>query len=186
MDNSTLRAFALPRLTALLALGILLSVPPLFLSPPVAAQFGGGTAGQTDPAAELEAFWDASERSVVEGDFDAYAALYHPDAVLVMGAEGTSVPIAAALAGWKSLFDDTREGRMAADLEVRIEDRMTSPTTSHETGIFRYVSHPVGGEPDVGLVHFEALLVKGDEGWRWVMEYQKGPATPAEWGALAN
>ena len=139
-----------------------------------------------DVAAEIDAFWDGSERSVVEGDFQAYAALYHPDAVLVTAASGTSVPIAAALAGWKSLFDDTREGRMAADLEIRISRRMTSPTTSHETGIFRYVSHPVDGDPEVGLVHFEALLVKGEDGWKWIMEYQKGPATLAEWEALAN
>ena len=40
----------------------------------------------------------------------------HPDAVLVVGGSG-SYPIATALAGWKSGFDDTREGRAEAGVE---------------------------------------------------------------------
>lgn len=163
---------------ALLCLPFLLAAPDSLV--------GQSAAVAPDVAAEIEAFWAESERTVVEGDFDAYADLYHADAVLVTGSTGTSVPIADALAGWKSLFDDTRDGVMRAHLEIRIARRMAGTTTSHETGIFRYVSHPDGGEPDVGLVHFEALLVKTDDGWKWVMEYQKGEATPAQWEALAR
>lgn len=163
---------AVPRhLAARLLPALLLALPPA-----VHGQVG----------AELDAFWAESERTVREGDFDAYAALYHPDAVLVTAGTQSSVPIAEALAGWRQLFVDTAEGRMRADLEIRIAQRFASATTSHETGIFRYVSHPAGGEPDIGLVHFEALLVKGDTGWTWVMEYQKGPATRAEWEALGG
>jgi len=158
----------------------------LLLSVPVPAAAQQPAPVPPEPSAEITAFWAESERTVVEGDFQGYAALYHPDAVLVTGSSGTSVPIAEALAGWRSLFDDTREGRMTADLEIRIARRMASATTSHETGIFRYLSHPRGGEPDIGLVHFEALLVKDAGGWKWVMEYQKGPATEAEWEALAR
>jgi hypothetical protein len=55
---------------------------------------------------------------------------------------------------------------------------------AHETGIYRYFSEPAGGEREESLVHFEALLVKRDGEWKVVMEYQKRPATAAEWEAV--
>lgn len=153
----------------------------LFL--PAQAVYGQASAAT---AAELEAFWNESERTVREGDFQAYASLYHPDAVLVRAGQGDSVPIGTALAGWRAGFEATAAGEMGADLEIRIRTRLASGTTSHETGVFRYVSHPSGGQPTVALVHFEALVVKVDGRWLWMMEYQKGPATDAEWEALAG
>ena len=133
-------------------------------------------------AAELDAYWAEATRTVVEGDFEGYAAIYHPDAVLVMLGQG-SVPIEAALAGWKQLFVDTNEGRAEADVEFRITQRLNDATTAHETGIFRYEFKPTDGEDQVALVNFEALLVKRDGRWLMVMEYQKGPATEKEWEA---
>ena len=50
------------------------------------------------PQSDIDAFWDEAVRTVEEGDYDGYAALYHEDAVLVNGLAGTSVPIADALA----------------------------------------------------------------------------------------
>jgi ketosteroid isomerase-like protein len=150
------------------------------LTTPLAGQVSART------SAEIDAFWNESERTVREGDFQAYAALYHPDAVLVRAGSGDSVPIGTALAGWREGFEQTARGEVAAELEIRIGTRLASASTSHETGIFRYESRPAGGAPTVALVHFEALVVKVDGSWLWMMEFQKGPATEAEWEALAG
>lgn len=130
----------------------------------------------------LDAFWAEVSRTVGEGDFDGYAATYHEDAVLVSLASGTSYPIADALAGWKSGFDDTKAGRMKASVTFRFTQRLHDETTAHDTGIFEYTSTPAGGDPTVFRVHFEALLVNRD-GWKMVMEYQKEQASVAEWEA---
>ncbi|MBT8477396.1 MAG: nuclear transport factor 2 family protein, partial [Gemmatimonadetes bacterium] len=121
-------------------------------------------------------------RTVAEGDFDGYARLYHPDAVLVAGGSG-SLPIEKALAGWKQGFDDTRDGKAEAGVDFRLSIRVNDETTAHETGIFRYTLESADAEAVVALVHFEALLVKKDGRWLMVMEYQKEPATDAEWDA---
>jgi|GEM_PF-429602 len=132
---------------------------------------------------ELDAYWAELARTVREGDFDAYAAAYHDDAVLVSLGARRSYPIARALAGWKQGFDDTRAGSMSADVEFRFTQRLHDATTAHETGIFRYVAQQPGAEPQVALVHFQGLLVKKDGRWLMIMEYQQQPATEAEWEA---
>jgi uncharacterized protein (TIGR02246 family) len=149
-------------------------LPFLALALPPAA------AAQTAP--ELDAYWAEAARTVVDGDFEGYAKLYHSDAVLVMQGQGT-VPIAKALDGWKQLFVDTRDGKASADVEFRITGRLHDATTAHETGIFRYVFEPEEGDASASLVNFEALLVKRDGRWLMLMEYQKDPATQEEWEA---
>ncbi len=137
------------------------------------------------PAQEqLNAYWAEVSRTVTEGDFDGYAALYHPDAVLVTSE--ASLPIARALSGWEPDFTDTMEGRKTAEVSFRLTERRLSGTTAHEAGIFQYAGGPVGGEPTPALVHFEALLVKKGGEWLMTMEYQKGPANGAEWAAAAS
>lgn len=106
---------------------------------------------------ELDAYRAELSRTVERGDFEGYAALYHPDAVLVSGFSGESYPISQALSGWKQ-----------------------------GSGIFRYTFTPEGGETTVAPVHFEALLVKKDGEWLMLMEYQKDMATEEEWGAVAE
>lgn len=130
---------------------------------------------------QLDAYWSEVSRTVAEGDFDGYAALYHPDAVLVTG--DSSLPIAEALSGWEPDFTETREGRNTAEVSFRLTERRVSGTTAHETGIFRYAGGPAGEEAVPAHVHFEALLVKKDGEWLMTMEYQRGPATPREWEA---
>ncbi len=49
-------------------------------------------AEDTGILAELDAVWAEVSRTVVEGDFDGMAAVYHKDAVLVNSASGTSYP----------------------------------------------------------------------------------------------
>jgi ketosteroid isomerase-like protein len=138
---------------------------------------------QTDSSTltELDAFWAEVSRTVAEGDFAAYSATYHPDGVLVSG-DRTS-PIAAALDNWEPGFAETREGTSQPRVDFRFTRRAHDPTSAHEIGIFRFTSQVSGGEPSVQYVHFEALMVKRAGGWLMLMEYQKGPATQAEWDA---
>lgn len=134
--------------------------------------------------AELDGYWAEVSRAVKSGDFVAYAATCHPEGVLVSGAKGMSQPLREALARWKKEFDDTRDGQMAASVEFRLSKRVGDATTAHETGIFRYASQMKGGEAKEEFIHFEALLVKREGGWKILMENQKGTATEAEWEAL--
>ena len=130
----------------------------------------------------LDAFWAEVSRTVAEGDFDGYAATYHPDAVLVSGTSGSSYPIAQALEGWEQGFLATQAGEVKASVEFRFTQRLHDASTAHETGIFRYAVEEPGGEAVAQFIHFEALLVFKD-GWKMVMEYQKTPATQEEWDA---
>lgn len=149
----------------------------LFLSLP--------TSGLTQVTEELDAFWMEVARTVEEGDFDGYAALYHPDAVLVTDGSA-SQPISSALAGWRQLFVDTAAGRASAGVTFRFTQRLNDSTTAHETGLFQYRFAPRGGVEQVATVHFTALLVKRDGGWRMLMEHQKSPGTEEEWEAAAH
>ena len=134
-------------------------------------------------AAELDAYWAEVSRTVGEGDFEGYSATYHPDAVVIFGM--ASQPISAALAGWESGFADTQAGRNTASVDFRFSIRRNDATTAHETGIFRYEARSPSGEGTAQYIHFEALLVKRD-GWKMLMEFQRDPATEAEWDALGS
>lgn len=157
-----------PNLIGFAVLAVLAAVPS-----PSAAQV-------TD---ELDAYWAELSRTVEQGDFEGYGALYHPDAVLVSLGSGSSYPIARALAGWKQGFVDTAEGRAVAGVDFRLTQRLYDETTAHETGIFRYSFTPEDGDPVVAPVHFESLLVKQNGEWLMVMEYQKQLASEEEWEA---
>ncbi|WP_421775138.1 YybH family protein [Gracilimonas sp.] len=137
-----------------------------------------------NPTTEIDAFWDEMSRTVAEGEFEEYAALYHDDAVLVNGISGESYPIASALDGWKQGFMDTQAGKMKAGVEFRFSKRMHSETTAHDTGIFHYTSQMEGQEPQPIYVHFQGLLVKKDGEWKLVMEYQESMADEEEWDNL--
>lgn len=143
----------------------------------------GNAVSGDETTAGLDANWSELGRTVAEGDFDAYAAGYHEDAVLVSLHSGNSFPIAKALEGWQQGFIDTREGKTTASVEFRFSQRLHDETTAHETGIFRYSFQSEAGETAVQYVHFEALLVKKDR-WLMIMEYQKASATQEEWDAL--
>lgn len=153
---------------------------PALLATPVSADERG------ERLAELDAYWAEVSRSVREGDFEAYRATCHPEAVLVSGNKETSHPLAQALVRWKPEFVDTREGERSSDVEFRFSHRFGDATTAHEAGVFRYRFRQ-GDDPRVSeYVHFEALLVKKTGDWKILMEYQKAPATEAEWRALGD
>lgn len=139
---------------------------------------------QPVPATGVDAYWAEVSRTVAEGDFEGYAALYHEDAVLVNGITGESYPIADALAGWRQGFEDTKAGRITAGVEFRFSKQFHGETTAHDTGIFRYFSQEEGVEAQTSYVHFQGLLVKKDGEWKMTMEYQMSLATEEEWDKL--
>ena len=134
--------------------------------------------------AELDAYWAEVSRSVKEGDFDAYKATCHPEAVLVSGSKKTSYPLSKALERWKVEFDDTKAGDRESSVVFRFSHRFGDGSTAHEAGVFLY-SFKLPGEPlKKEYIKFEALLVKKPDGWKILMEYQMEPVTAAEWDAL--
>ncbi len=136
---------------------------------------------------ELDKYWSELSKTVREGEFEAYEAGYHPDAVVVFatGKNKTSVPLAKALAGWKQGFIDTKEGKNKSDVEFRFSQRIGDATTAHETGIFNYWSSDSNGKNKVlHIIHFEMLLVKQNGKWVGIMEHQKHRATQEEWDNL--
>ncbi len=135
-----------------------------------------------DIKAELDVFWAEMSRSVKEGDFVNLTATYHMDAVLVSGPKETSYPVSKAFNKWEQGLKDTAMGKMTAGVDFRFTRRWHDEHTAHETGIFHYTADPEQGQPTDVYIHFEALLVKR-EGWKLIMEYQKGPATEGEWAA---
>ena len=136
--------------------------------------------------AELDVYWAEVSRSVQEGDFEAYSATCHPEAVLVSGTKKEAYPLTKALARWKKEFVDTKAGTRKSSVVFRFSHRWGDATAAHEEGIFLYSFQPEGEERKDEYVHFEALLVKKEDGWKILMEYQKALATEEEWKALAK
>ena len=161
---------------ALLSLLILLSIT---FSP--ALEIDSITEQEAQRLKELDQYWAQVSKTVEEGDYEGYAALYHEDAVVVFATRDPkmSVAIADALKAWKPGFDDTKAGKTKANVEFRFSQRIGNKNTAHETGVFAYSD----GGPN-NYVAFEMLLVKKDGKWLGMMEYQKNGATQAEWDKL--
>lgn len=136
--------------------------------------------------AGLDAYWTEVSRAVREGDFAAYEATVHPEGVLVNGIRKTTMPLAKALAKWKTEFDDTKAGRIEADVVFRFSERLGDDTTAHETGIFLYTQTKADGEKIAEYIEFEALLTKREGRWVILMEYQKSKTTRSAWDALPS
>lgn len=134
--------------------------------------------------AELDAFWAEVSRTVREGDFFGYSATCHPEAVLVTGTKKLSYPLSQALARWKKEFDDTKSGVRESSATFRFSQRLGDAATAHETAILLYSFRQGDGKMTREYVHLEALLLKKKDVWKIIMEYQKAPATEAEWIAL--
>ena len=145
--------------------------------------------GKADRAAEIDAFWAEASRTVRDGDFAGYAALYHPDAAFVSDEKGVAVPIATQLERWRPGFEATAAGDAVAGVEFRFTTRLRGPAgdpaTEFAAGLFRYVSHAPGEAGEPAVVRFESLLVRTSAGWRWVLERQLGTAAEADWDAAA-
>ena len=136
---------------------------------------------------ELNKYWNNLVKTVVKGDFEGYRKAYHKDAVIVLtaGKNKTTSPAEKVLARWKQGFVDTKKGKNISNVEFRFSQRLGDTTTAHETGIFLYTTSKSDGSNKVKyLAHFEMLLVKKNNKWLTVMEYQKSKATLKEWNAL--
>lgn len=138
----------------------------------------------SNPTEEVDQFWMEVSRTVTEGDFENYATTYHSDAVLVDGISGISYPIADALSGWKQGFEDTRTGKIKANVEFKFTERFHSETTAHDTGIFKYSSQVAGEESHATYINFQGLLTKVSGEWKMLMEYQVSITTKDEWDEI--
>ena len=116
-------------------------------------------ADETSRLAELDAYWAKVSRAVMEGDFDLYASICHKDGVLVSGVKQQCYPLSKALARWKKDFDDTKAGKMKANVEFRFRTRLGDETTAHETGMFLYTATSADGKGMRNFIRFEALLL---------------------------
>ena len=144
-------------------------------------------AGDSTRLAELDRYWANVSQTVKDGDFEGYSATYHKDAVVIFatGENKISHSIENALANWKQGFIDTKAGKKRDNVEFRFSQRIGSETTAHETGIFYYTSFDSNNNQKVKeFVHFEMLLIKRENGWIGLMEYQKSKASQEEWDAL--
>ncbi|HBE67276.1 MAG TPA: hypothetical protein DDW52_03915 [Planctomycetaceae bacterium] len=135
---------------------------------------------------ELDVYWAAAAETVRSGDFEEYRKTFHRDAVLVSEIAGTSYPIAKAFERWKEGFEETKRGKLKANVEFRFSKRIGDSVTAHETGIFHYSTTDSNGKATSVYIHFQALLVKKDGRWQAVMELHKTEATQQEWQALKN
>ncbi len=138
-------------------------------------------------SAELNRFWTELSRTVSEGDFEGYKASYHEDAVVVFttGENKASISITKALANWKQNFINTKTGKTEDSVIFRFSQRVGDENTAHETGIFSFQSNDGSAKVNPKqFIHFNALLVKRDNHWLLVMEYQKSKATKEEWDLL--
>ena len=168
-----------PLLSLLLILSTSLSFTPLLPPNTVPDQ-------DTDRLKALDQYWAEVSRTVREGDYEGYGALYHDDAVVIFATREnkSSMAISEALAGWKPGFDDTKAGKVKANVEFRFSQRIGNENTAHETGVFAYSSEDSAGNKSGDYVAFEMLLVKKNGKWLGMMEYQKTRVTQAEWDAL--
>lgn len=141
----------------------------------------------TTRLSELDQYQAQVSRAVKERDFEGYKGLYHKDAILVFTSSENkrSVPIAKAFITWEKGFHDTKEGKQTDTVEFRFSQRIGDETTAHETGIFLFTSVDEDGKVKAKhIVHFEMLLIKKQNDWLGLMEYQKLEASQEEWEAL--
>lgn len=137
--------------------------------------------------AELDLYWERLNKTVMEGDFEGNKNCFHEDAVVVFAssANKTSVPISTALGFWKEGLKNTKEGKTKVEIELRFSQRIGNETTAHETGIFTLKStDTISKVSNKYIIPFEMVLVKRNNQWYAIMEYQKPHATQEEWDAL--
>lgn len=167
-----------------------MKISPIFLSFLLILSYSSQTTSASEEEkvrfAELDAYWAEVSRAVREGDFEGYKATCHEKGVLVSGIKNTSYPLSKALARWEKEFTATRAGEIKAKVEFRFSQRLTDETTAHETGIFLYSFTDSKGLWKKEYINFQAMLLKGKDGWKIMMEYQHSKATKEEWESLTR
>ena len=129
-----------------------------------------------------DSLYRALVKSVAEANFEAMAALYHPDAVLVTAKY--SKPVSMVIPRWKAEGEKLKRDGGSAFLSFRFSSRLSGDNTAFDTGIFRYGTRDSKGSENIPYVHFQDLNVKSGNQWLTLMERQMDPASLAEWDAL--
>ncbi|MEP5610653.1 MAG: hypothetical protein ABJP45_00315 [Cyclobacteriaceae bacterium] len=135
--------------------------------------------------AQLDQYWAALAKTAKEGDFDGMKALYHEDAVLVK--PDTTIAISQAFKyRWKKEIMEVNDGKRANTLAFRFSKRIGNDITAFEKGIYHYTSIETSSGKSLGdsYTYFEILLVKRNDQWVALMEYQQKEATKEEWESL--
>ena len=130
---------------------------------------------------EIDIACDKLKKTISSGDFRSFKSSYHRDAVLVNGISNKCYPIKKAFDGWKKGFDDTKEGSMDANLELKFSQRIFDSSTAHEIGIFHYYTIDKKGVQTDTYVHFESLWIKKQHKWFMLMENQKSKTNKENW-----
>ena len=123
------------------------------------------------------------QRSVSEVDFDAMAAAYHPDAVLVT--DNSTQSIASVMPKWRAAGEKFAAQGGKANVEFRFSSRHSNTITAFDIGIFCYSTVDVVGTKKRACRHFENLAIYKGQQWQTLMERQMHEASDAEWAALA-
>jgi len=134
--------------------------------------------------AELDATWADMSRIVAQGDFNGLQAAYHPDAIFVSGSSKTSYSMEKAFLRWQQGFADTKAGKIIAQVDFRLSERIHNQNSAYETGMYHYSSVDETGKRDDYYVQLEALFVKKSDKWLMMMEFQKSSSTKAQWDLL--
>lgn len=134
---------------------------------------------------ELDSYWAALAKTAKEGDFYGMKSLYHEDAVVVKMDTTFAVSTAFELR-WKKEIMEVKNGKRANTLEFRFSKRIGNEVSAFEKGIYHYTSIETSNGSVIGdsYIHFETLLVKDNNKWVALMEYQKTEATKEEWESL--
>lgn len=129
-----------------------------------------------------DSLFNEIQRTVAEVDFDAMAAAYHADAVLVNAKATTSVRDVMPL--WKAAGEKLQSEGRQASVAFRFSSRQQDSTSAFESGIFRYATIGKDGVEKVAFVHFENLAVFRDGRWLTLMERQLAATDLSAWNTL--
>jgi ketosteroid isomerase-like protein len=128
--------------------------------------------------------WAPISASVVNKDIAAMGRVYHPDAVVVSN-NGTQT-IRSTLVRWgEGMVADKAKG-LRATVEFRFSKRQDDGETAFEVGVFKYTSIDKAGVSTPRYVQLEALLVKRQGKWVFLMERQLDTVTEAVWNSLPH
>lgn len=126
--------------------------------------------------------WSVISLAVENGDIDAMAAAYHPDAVLVSGTD--TKPVSEALKGWGEGMKKAKENGTKARVAFRFSSRQDDQHSAFEQGIFKYTSIDSNGTEEHIFINFESLLVKKEGRWLYMLERQLEVTDEAAWNSL--
>ena len=125
--------------------------------------------------------WKPIIKSVLESDFEAHAACYHPSAVLVMEMDNQSMTGKEWLESIKKDFEKPKDAPQDTYLKFRFDKRIYSSNTAFETGVYSYSAVDKNGIRGTNYTYFECLSVRENGKWQIIMENQKKKATVRDW-----